>query len=208
MPSRRAVPVFALVLVVMLIVMVGGGPARAFAEPALRLPSPERLQLVQATDGARAEGPDLPRLPTESRGSGLRHPAGRWLFQTSTYTKHFKPDPRHTNHQRALDFEYWAPDQWVYGVAFLRNSFDQPTQYLYAGRLWRPFVADQNIYLKLTGGVLHGYKGEFRDKIPFNRFGYAPGLIPSIGYSWRRVTGEVMLLGGAALMVSVGVFWE
>jgi len=205
MPLRRAVPVLVIATLVAFIIIAGGWSATATAEPALRLPSYERLQLVQATSAA---GQDVGPRPSEALGNGLRHPAGRWLFQTSTYTRHFKPDPRHTNHQRALDFEYWAPDRWVYGVAFLRNSFNQPTQYVFAGRLWRPFSVDQNIYLKLTGGVLHGYKGEFRDKIPFNRLGYAPGLIPSIGYSWRQVTGEFMLLGGAAVMISVGVFWE
>lgn len=178
-------------------------PARAADEAPDVQPIPAMPMFAQAP-AAGDPGPTA----SAAGGKGLQYPAGRWVFQTSAYTKHFKPDSRHTNQQKALDFEYWAPDRWVYGATFLRNSFDQPTQYLYAGRIWRPFVSDSNVFLKLTGGVLHGYKGEFRDKIPFNRLGYAPGLIPSIGYSWRQVVGEVLLLGGAAVMVSVGVFWE
>ncbi len=107
-----------------------------------------------------------------------------------------------------LNVEYWNPERWVWGAAFLRNSFDQPSQYIYMGRLWRPFDSAPLFHIKLTGGVLHGYKGEYRDKIPFNHYGYAPGLVPSIGLSGKRFGGEIVLLGAAAVMVTVGAFWD
>lgn len=141
----------------------------------------------------------------EAAGSGLKP---RWVFQTSLYTTHFNPDPRHVNHQRMLAFEHWSTESWTYGLSLQRNSFGQPTQYLFMGKIWRPFDSYPNLHLKLTGGLLHGYKGEFRDKIPFNKHGIAPGLVPSIGYSSKRFVAEVHLLGAAALMVSAGVIWE
>lgn len=141
----------------------------------------------------------------EAGGNGLKP---RWVFQTSVYTTHFNPDPRHVNQQRMLAFEHWSTENWTYGLSFQRNSFGQPTQYLFMGKLWRPFTSAPNVHLKLTGGLLHGYKGEFRDKIPFNKHGIAPGLVPSIGWSNRRFVAEVHLLGAAALMISGGVIWE
>lgn len=141
----------------------------------------------------------------EAAGSGLKP---RWVFQTSLYTTHFNPDPRHINHQRMLAFEHWSTENWTYGLSLQRNSFGQPTQYLFMGKLWRPFTSYPNLHLKLTGGLLHGYKGEFRDKIPLNKYGIAPGLVPSIGYSSKRFVGEVHFLGAAALMVSAGVIWD
>ncbi len=140
-------------------------------------------------------------------GAGLRPPAGRWLFQTSAYTLHFNPDPSHTNKQRGINIEYWAPNKWLFGAAHLRNSFNQPTQYIFTGRLWRPLDSQPMLYVKLTGGLLYGYKGEFRGKIPFNHYGVAPALVPSLGVSVKHFTAEVMLLGAAAAMVNVGVLW-
>ena len=66
-------------------------------------------------------------------------------------------------------------------------------------------MAESAFYMKLTGGLLEGYKGEYRDKIPLNRFGVAPAIIPSLGARYDRVSAEVVLLGAAAAMVTVGV---
>lgn len=129
----------------------------------------------------------------------------RWLVQTSLYTKHFHPDVQHVNHQRLVNLEYQRADNWLAGVAFFRNSFGQPSEYLYLGKLWRPFSA-QAVHVKLTGGLLHGYKGEFRDKIPFNKSGIAPALLPSIGYSTRRFTSEFILFGTNGMMFTLGMY--
>ena len=129
----------------------------------------------------------------------------RWLLQTSIYTRHFHPDVQHVNHQRLVNLEYQRADDWLAGAAFFRNSFGQPSEYLYLGKLWRPF-SEQAVHVKLTGGLLHGYRGEFRDKIPFNKSGVAPVLLPSIGYSTRRFTSEFILFGTNGLMFTLGVY--
>lgn len=147
-------------------------------------------------------------LAQQAGGSGFRliNPDDRYLFQTSLYGRHWSPDPRHTNNFRLLNLEVQRPDQWVYGFAYFRNSFDQPSQYLYFGKQWRPFEAYPLVHVKLTGGVLHGYKGEFRDKIPFNGSGFAPALLPSIGLSGKRFTGDFILFGTAGMMLTVGIY--
>lgn len=137
----------------------------------------------------------------------LDAPMARWHFQTSLYTKHFNPDPKHTNHQRLIGVERWSENNWLIGGAWFRNSFDQPSQYLYVGKVWRPLDSYPLVHLKLTGGLLHGYKGEFRDKIPFNGSGIAPALLPSIGLSGKRFTADLVIFGTAGAMLAVGVFW-
>lgn len=166
------------------------------------------LALAQASSSIDDKA-DPPAQPTNlPSASGLKYPTGRWYFQTSALTRHVNPSPEYVNHQRMLDFEYWTPDKFVWGATFIRNSFGQATEYLYVGRIWRPFSSAELIHLKLTGGILHGYKGQYRDKIPFNHYGYAPALVPAIGLSGKRFGAEVVLLGAAAVMVTAGVFWD
>jgi hypothetical protein len=129
----------------------------------------------------------------------------RWLLQTSIYTTHFKNDPRHNNNQKLVNVEYQRTDQWIFGAATADSSFDQPIQYIYAGKLWRPIESAPLMHFKLSGGLIHGYKGEFRDKIPFNSSGVAPAILPALGLSGKHVSGEVVLFGVAGVMVTLGV---
>jgi len=168
----------------------------------------DEAAIVVAQAASSADGAAEPKRSAESRASGLKYPAGRWHFQTTIVTRHFNPSPEHTNTQRMLNFQYWDPNRWLWGAAFLRNSFNQPTQYVYMGRIWRPLDSVPVLHLKLTGGVLHGYKGEYRDKIPFNHYGYAPALVPSIGLSGKRFSTDLVLLGSAAVFASAGIFWD
>ena len=130
----------------------------------------------------------------------------RWLIQTSVATDHFDTEQAHTNNQKLIGIEWWARDNWILGAASFRNSFDQPSQYVYMGKLWRPLDNYQLIHLKLTWGILHGYKGQYKDKIPFNSdSGYAPLLLPSIGLSGKRFTTDLVLFGTAGALLTIGV---
>ena len=128
---------------------------------------------------------------------------GFWYAQTSLYTRHFSPDPDHNNHQDLIGLERHQASGWVIGGATFRNSFSQRSYYAYAGK--RYDMADYPVYLKLTGGLIQGYRGEYRDKIPLNRFGVAPVIIPSIGAYYGPVAAEVVLLGFNAAMITTGV---
>lgn len=128
---------------------------------------------------------------------------GFWYAQTSLYTRHFSPDPDHNNHQDLIGLERNQASGLVIGGATFRNSFSQRSYYTYAGK--RYDMADYPVYLKLTGGVIQGYRGEYRDKIPLNRFGVAPVIIPSVGAHYGPVAAEVVLLGFNAAMVTTGV---
>lgn len=129
------------------------------------------------------------------------HPAF-WQIQTSAYTHHFHYNPEHNDQQKLLAVEYNDDSNWLLGGAAFRNSFDQPSHYLYAGKRFDSHFLP--VYLKLTGGLLHGYHGEYQDKIPLNHYGVAPAIIPSLGVHLGPATAELTLLGNAALMLNVG----
>lgn len=123
---------------------------------------------------------------------------------TSLYTNHYDPDPDHVNDQNMLGFENGLGNKRIWGLAMFDNSFGQESQYLYVGQKWRAFQSDR-WYYKLTGGLLHGYKEPYEDKIPLNDMGVAPAIIPSIGYRTKSFFAEFSQLGLAAGMVTVGV---
>lgn len=128
------------------------------------------------------------------------------LVQTSLYTDHFSPDPNHTDNQQLIAIELHNPDLWFTGFARFKNSFDQDSHYLYVGReltMWES--GDTRIRAKLTAGALHGYRGEYRDKIPFNRYEIAPAILPTLGMSWKRLEADLIVFGTAGLMVTAGV---
>lgn len=131
----------------------------------------------------------------------------RWLLQTSAYTTHFHNNPEHNNHQHLVNLEYQRSDQWVIGASAFDNSFGQPTQYAYIGRLFRPLDSVPLVHFKLTGGLIHGYKDQYKDKIPLNSRGVAPVIIPAIGLSGKHLSGEVIFFGLAGLMVTMGVLF-
>lgn len=128
---------------------------------------------------------------------------GFWVVQTSVYTRHFSPSPEHNNHQNLIGIERNEASGLVYGGAAFRNSFAQRSVYGYVGKRFNSsrFPA---VYLKVTGGLLHGYRGEYRDKIPLNRYGVAPVIIPGVGINLGPVVAEAVLLGASAAMLNVG----
>ncbi|MEP7327698.1 MAG: hypothetical protein ABI777_00700 [Betaproteobacteria bacterium] len=133
----------------------------------------------------------------------------RFYFQTSVATVHFHPDENHDNTQQLINLEYrlkdkWLEGQWLVGAAVFDNSFGQNSQYVYGGLLWRPFESAQPLYFKLTAGIIHGYKGEYQNKIPFNNAGIAPGILPSMGYCYNRFCSELVLFGTAGMMLTLG----
>jgi len=134
----------------------------------------------------------------------------RFYFQTSLATVHWNPQPDHNNTQKLIYGEWRLPERWlegqvVVGAAAFSNSFSQPSQFVFGGLLWRPFDSAPAAYVRLAAGVVHGYKGEYQDKIPFNSSGFAPAIIPAVGYCFNRVCAETVIFGTAGLMWTLGV---
>ncbi len=127
-----------------------------------------------------------------------------WNIQTSLYTKHWDADPDHTNHQKLIGPELVFENDYLVGLAIFRNSFDQPSQFLYIGKTWRLFRSDY-FYFKLVGGLLHGYKEPYEDKIPFNGLGVAPAILPSFGFRYKYIMLEAQIAGTAAITITGGL---
>lgn len=134
----------------------------------------------------------------------------RFYFQTSLATVHWNPQDDHNNNQKLVYGEWrleerWLEGQVLVGAAAFSNSFYQPSQFVFGGLLWRPFDSAPAAYAKIAAGVLHGYKGDYQDNIPFNSSGFAPAIIGSAGYCYNRVCSELVLIGTAGLMWTLGV---
>ena len=147
---------------------------------------------------------------TRSAHAELFQQGNTLMIQAAPATIHFHPDPEHADFSWMLGLEWQAPSRWLAGAAYFNNSFDQKCQYLYFGKSWSlDFISDRplfkdHLYVKLTGGVVLGYKGRYEDKIPFNHNGIAPGLIPALGYQYGDFNIQANLLGDAGLMFTLG----
>jgi hypothetical protein len=161
-----------------------------------------------------ADAPAKPDAPVETAKSPWDAPepwrTDRFYIQTSVYTVHFSSDPDHDNTQELIYGEYRYPTRWLegqplVGAAFFDNSFGQSSQFVFGGLLWRPSEKVPEFYIKVAAGVLHGYRGEFQDKIPMNSSGFAPAIVPAVGYCYKRFCGEMILFGTAGLLWTVGM---
>lgn len=145
----------------------------------------------------------VPSVRAQSPDDSNAGDKGFWYLQTGVVTRHFSPDPDHNNHQDLIGLERNEASGFLYGAATFRNSFSQRSYYAYAGKRFES--ADYPVYLKVSGGLLQGYKGQYRDKIPLNHLGVAPVIIPSVGAHYGPVAAEVVLLGFNAAMLTAGV---
>jgi hypothetical protein len=131
-----------------------------------------------------------------------------FFVQTSVYTHHFFPSPVHENHNRLVNLEWqtrdytqWGADRTLFGLAVFKNSFGQPSEYAYVGQRWD---VHESVYLKLTAGLLHGYKDPYQNKIPLNHYGVAPVIVPAIGLRYKQATLETIFLSNRAVMLAIG----
>lgn len=126
-----------------------------------------------------------------------------WELVVSPYTYHFHPSDEHKP-VFAVTLYKGLEGYWMAGGSAFSNSFGQPSAYAFVGQRYiSPFGWDR-WYLQWTAGVLYGYVGQFKDKVPFNYKGFSPGFVPSVGYQFsENVYGELDLLGNSALMFSL-----
>jgi hypothetical protein len=147
--------------------------------------------------------PDQSASPTESVADPWR--TDRFYLETSLFTHHFSYDAAHVDKQKLILGEWNITEQWLVGASVFDNSFGQSSQYIYGGWRHRPFEEVQPLYVKVSAGLTHGYRGQYRDKIPLNGSGIAPVIVPSVGFCISRVCSELVLFGGAGFLVTLGV---
>ena len=126
------------------------------------------------------------------------------MLQFSPRIVHFNYNPNHNNLPWLVGAEWESASRWEVGVAYFKNSFYQPSEYVYVGKRWFLESINENLYVKLTGGPLYGYKGQYEDKVPFNRNGLAVAIVPAIGYQYGRANAQIVIFGTAGLMFTFG----
>jgi hypothetical protein len=122
-----------------------------------------------------------------------------WEFSLSPYTLHWSKNSEHKS------VVLGAIDRTVHGdrfcgVSLFTNSFGQPTVYAYVGQRWNPIDSNNKLFIKVTAGILYGYVGKYKNKVPLNYGGFSPAIIPSFGYALTETDSvQVMMLGTAGL---------
>jgi hypothetical protein len=136
--------------------------------------------------------------------STILPPEDRYTLTYSPYMYHFTPRKDHNNYPNFVGVEWDSDRPLDLGAGYFRNSFEQPSAYIYAYKRWDYGNSDHHFFSKLTAGALLGYVAEHEDRIPVNWNGFGLGVIPAVGYQYRRVSTQVVLLGISALMFTAG----
>lgn len=144
-------------------------------------------------------------LASTSAAADASAPSHRIALQLGPHVRHWDRDPDHNTTPSLFGLEYASPTRWNVGAAWFRNSYEQASEYYYAGRSWAIESVSPDLYVKVTAGALLGYSGEYEDKIPFNRKGVAFAVIPALGYQYDRYNAQVALLGTAGFMITFGI---
>ncbi len=136
-------------------------------------------------------------------GFDLRaQPGDRYGLMYSPYTAHFHPRPEH-EYVWLVGMERERADGQLAGIALFSNSFGQPSTYIFPwGKIYRDVFNRPGLFVKLTAGLLYGYRGKYEDKVPLNDAGFSPAIVPALGWeSGGRLQAQVNLLGANAMML-------
>ena len=99
----------------------------------------------------------------------------------SPYTYHVENKPTHRP-VFLLGIEREHANAKLNGVVLFRNSFGQPSVYVYPwGGAYKSILGINDVSFKWTGGLIYGYKGEFKDEVA-NWKGLAPVIIVGLAY--------------------------
>lgn len=125
----------------------------------------------------------------------------------SPYTHHWTASEEHKS-VKAVSLSRLLPDTRFCGFSLFTNSFGQPSAYAFTGKYWpNPIDSMPNVYFSLSGGIMYGYVGRFKNKVPLNVGGFSPVIIPAVGYRLNARTAiEMQILGTAAVML--GATWR
>lgn len=131
-----------------------------------------------------------------------------WRIALSPYTRHWRYSAEH-RHVWAIAIERVRSDGWLAGASFFRNSFGQPSNYVYVGRKHEGMLGVAPLFVAWSGGLMYGYTGKYQSKVPLNFGGYSPGFLLSAGWQFdRRLSTQINLLGDAAVMWQLNYAWR
>lgn len=129
---------------------------------------------------------------------------GQWRLVLSPFSVHFRYSEEH-RYVWAVGIERQRPDDWLAGFSFFRNSFGQPSAYAYVGKRFPQLFDQPQLFGQFSAGILYGYKGKYKTKVPLNVGGFAPGALLSLGWQFTprfAVTAHTLGDAGAMLQLS------
>jgi hypothetical protein len=171
--------------------------ARAAAARPRRAAVPVRARLVPAAVAAAVLAIASPaRAQWLVDGDQFRLSYGPSAYHFSGSDGHVRYNHLVSGELLTRRWTVWGAARGFAGLALFDNSFGQFSQYVYVGQEWDlGRWAGGTWYANVTGGLLHGYKGEHKDKIPFNSAGIAPVIIPNVGWRYGRFSLGTSVLG-------------
>ena len=122
----------------------------------------------------------------------------------SPYVVHYERDPEHNSYPWFVALEWESASRWELGGAFFKNSFHQPCGYLYGGKRWIYGSPEQHMFFKITAGAIIGYFEPYENQLPVNDNGIGLGIIPAIGYKYKRASTQFVVLGTSGFMITLG----
>jgi|Laugresp1bdmlbsn_1035097.scaffolds.fasta_scaffold01659_3 hypothetical protein len=159
------------------------------------------LSAAQAADGGLS---DIQPCPDSLAVEGGAAPTKTWDLTLSPYTHHWTNNPEHKQVMLVALDRHLSGGRFC-GLSLFTNSFGQGSAYAYVGQQWDNIFGNPKLFSKVSAGLMYGYRGEYKDKIPFNQLGIAPVIIPSLGYAFTpKDSAQVFVLGNAGFLLAYG----
>ena len=149
-----------------------------------------------------------PQAAAQSANAPVEKPIDSGMklsLMLSPYTYHFRPKPTHRP-VIMVGLEREHPNAKLDGAALFKNSFGQPSIYIYPfGGIYKDIFSVNKLYFKWTAGLVYGYKGEFKNEVA-NVAGLAPVIIVATGYEFTpTLSAQINTLGKAAAQFQLNV---
>lgn len=122
-------------------------------------------------------------------------------WQFSPFTWHYRPSDEHKT-VLMVGLEREHANGKIDGFTLFSNSFGQPTVYLYPwGGVYHHLWGIAPLSFKWTAGLMYGYVGAYKDKVPLNYSGLSPVVIPALVYQFESGWSvQADFLGTAGMM--------
>lgn len=170
--------------------------------PALSACLGAALCLSCAMAGASSHDSQTPSNPSALSGWSVGYSPYTYHYSNAKKQHDFEPDDERHKYVWLINAEKKLDDHQLAGFAYFSNSFGQPSQYAYYGWQFQPLSSSPQLFVKLTGGVIHGYRFPYHRKIPLNnKNGWGVTAIPAVGWNYNEHWGgQLNVLGKSALM--------
>ncbi len=123
----------------------------------------------------------------------------------SPYTFHFNTAKEYS-HVYLFAVEREHPDNSLDGIALFNNSFNQPTVYFFPfGQAYHSIFDVERLSFKWTAGLLYGYVGEYKNRVPLNYKGLSPAANVALAWRFTPAWSGQVTLGGSFLMFQLNM---